>query len=137
MPQVQGLLETALYAEDMHRTPDFYGRVVGFARIFTGDRLIAMDVAGRSVLLIFAKGAGNAPNSLPGGSDPTSRRLLANAFCVCHSEEDVEAWREHFIVHQVPIESTVDWPEGAISLYFRDPDQNLDELIPPGFWSIY
>jgi len=31
----------------------------------------------------------------------------------------------------------VDWPRGGRSLYFRDPDQHLLELITPGCWSIY
>jgi hypothetical protein len=31
----------------------------------------------------------------------------------------------------------VAWPRGAKSVYFRDPDGNLAELISPGFWAIY
>jgi catechol 2,3-dioxygenase-like lactoylglutathione lyase family enzyme len=34
----------------------------------------------------------------------------------------------------VAIESEVAWPNGTESIYFRDPDQNLVELITPGFW---
>jgi hypothetical protein len=30
----------------------------------------------------------------------------------------------------------VNWPRGAKSIDFRDPDGNLAELISPGFWSI-
>jgi hypothetical protein len=30
----------------------------------------------------------------------------------------------------------VNWPEGAQSVYFRDVDENLVELITPGFWRI-
>ncbi|MDZ4820644.1 MAG: glyoxalase, partial [Planctomycetota bacterium] len=29
------------------------------------------------------------------------------------------------------------WPQGARSIYFRDPDGHLLELLTPGFWSIY
>jgi len=37
----------------------------------------------------------------------------------------------------VPVESVVTWPRGAQSIYFRDPDENLVELITPGFWANY
>jgi catechol 2,3-dioxygenase-like lactoylglutathione lyase family enzyme len=37
----------------------------------------------------------------------------------------------------IAIESAVDWPRGGRSLYFRDPDRHLLELITPGCWSIY
>jgi catechol 2,3-dioxygenase-like lactoylglutathione lyase family enzyme len=28
----------------------------------------------------------------------------------------------------------MNWPGGARSLYFRDPDEHLVEFITPGFW---
>ncbi len=37
----------------------------------------------------------------------------------------------------MPVESLVNWPQGAKSIYFRDPDGNLAELISPGFWATY
>jgi hypothetical protein len=37
----------------------------------------------------------------------------------------------------VSIESVVTWPRGGTSLYFRDPNDHLLELITPGVWSIY
>jgi catechol 2,3-dioxygenase-like lactoylglutathione lyase family enzyme len=39
--------------------------------------------------------------------------------------------------HGVPIESRVEWPRGGTSLYFRDPDGHLVELITPGCWEVY
>jgi hypothetical protein len=37
----------------------------------------------------------------------------------------------------VTVEGVVNWPKGATSLYFRDPDGNLGELLTRGFWAIY
>jgi catechol 2,3-dioxygenase-like lactoylglutathione lyase family enzyme len=37
----------------------------------------------------------------------------------------------------VAIESVVNWPQGSTSIYFRDPDGNLGELVSPGLWAIY
>ena len=37
----------------------------------------------------------------------------------------------------VAIESKVEWPRGGASLYFRDPDGHLVELITPGCWEVY
>jgi catechol 2,3-dioxygenase-like lactoylglutathione lyase family enzyme len=37
----------------------------------------------------------------------------------------------------VTVESVVVWPGGAKSVYFRDPDGNLAELITPGFWKTF
>lgn len=46
---------------------------------------------------------------------------------------DVEAWQSRLESEGVALESVVTWPGGAKSLYFRDPDGNLVELITPGF----
>jgi catechol 2,3-dioxygenase-like lactoylglutathione lyase family enzyme len=47
-----------------------------------------------------------------------------------------EDWQQRLAAEGVAIESVVKWAGGAQSIYFRDPDQNLAELITPGFWQI-
>jgi len=48
-------------------------------------------------------------------------------------ERAISALREHGIA----IESTITWPRGGTSIYFRDPDGHLLELVTPGIWDIY
>jgi hypothetical protein len=35
------------------------------------------------------------------------------------------------------VESVIDWPHGAKSIYLRDPGRHLAQLISPGSWAIY
>jgi catechol 2,3-dioxygenase-like lactoylglutathione lyase family enzyme len=36
----------------------------------------------------------------------------------------------------VAIEKVLDWPDGGRSLYFRDPANNLVELVTPRIWGL-
>jgi len=49
----------------------------------------------------------------------------------------LEAWGKWLAENGVPVESKVKWERGGQSLYFRDPDGNLLELVTPGAWAIY
>ena len=81
MPAVTGVLETSLYVADVRRAGAFYQAVFGFQRLDADDRFTALEVPGRQVLLLFARGAssrtvplrlGAAPCHLlhPGGAAP-------------------------------------------------------------------
>jgi catechol 2,3-dioxygenase-like lactoylglutathione lyase family enzyme len=134
MPIVNGILETALYVNDVHRAAEFYRRLFGFDTLAESDRLIALGVAGRSVLLLFKEGATGEPFATPGGVIPPHRGSGPTHFAFSISKDDVAAWRQLLQSKSVAIESEVAWPNGTESIYFRDPDQNLVELITPGFW---
>jgi catechol 2,3-dioxygenase-like lactoylglutathione lyase family enzyme len=138
MPTVQGILETALYVADVTKSANFYRRIFGFGTLLETDRLIALDVAGRSVLLLFKGGAATAAAyPTPGGVIPGHSGSGNTHFAFAIATADVEAWKQHLRSCDVPLESTVTWPGGAVSLYFRDADQHLVELITPGFWKTY
>ena len=137
MPKVNGILETAIHAADPQRTAAFYRRLFEFDTLLESDRLIALDVAGKNVLLIFKSGATSEPFETPGGIIPGHGASGASHFAFSITPQDVPGWRRRLESAGVPLESTVNWPGGAQSLYFRDPDNHLVELITPGFWRIY
>lgn len=68
--KVNGILETALYVADPAVTAAFYRRLFGFPVLLESDRLVALDVAGRSVLLLFRTGATGGPFDTGGGVIP-------------------------------------------------------------------
>jgi catechol 2,3-dioxygenase-like lactoylglutathione lyase family enzyme len=135
--RVGGILETALYVADVSRAAEFYRSLFGFETLLESERLIALDVAGRNVLLLFRKGATYEPFAVPGGIIPPHDGAGRGHFAFSIDSEDVDSWQRHLESKGVAVESVVSWPGGAKSIYFRDPDENLAELISPGFWSIY
>lgn len=131
IPRLNGVLETALYVEELARSMAFYQSLFGFEAILSAERLCALSVEGRQVLLLFKKGASaDLPVSAHDGSGQSHL-----AFAIAATELD--AWEAWLVKNGVVIEEKRTWERGGISLYFRDPDGHLLELATPGIWSIY
>jgi catechol 2,3-dioxygenase-like lactoylglutathione lyase family enzyme len=137
MIRVQGIVETALYVSDLDRAASFYRGLFGFQTLLKMERLIALNVADRSVLLLFLAGVTEEPAETVGGVIPPHGPGGKTHFAFGIAKEDFTAWQAELSARHVPIESVVNWPSGARSLYFRDPDENLVELLTPGFWANY
>ncbi len=67
MPSLTGILETSIYVDDLARASRFYEEFFGVTRIEGDARFRAYSVAGRSVLLIFKRGASTQVTQLPFG----------------------------------------------------------------------
>jgi len=132
-PQVNGILETALYVQSAARSAEFYRRVFGFEAIdFVGERLddstrlCALRAGDRSILLLFKRGA---------TSDTDASGSIHVAFAIARS--DLQAWEQWLAVQGIPIELRKTWKYGGQALFFRDPDGHLLEVVTPGVWTIY
>ena len=136
-PPVNGIIETALHVESVPRAMAFYDRLFGFTKLVHDDRFCAYDVGGRSVFLLFKKGGTLDPVPTPGGMIPPhdGDGRMHMAFAI--PKGSLEEWAARLGECGVAIESTVKWPEGGASLYFRDPDGHSIELATPGIWPNY
>lgn len=137
MPKLNGVLETALYVADLKRSIAFYQTVFEFETLFADERLCALNVSNKQILLLFLKGASNEPINASGGVIPPhdgDGRLHA-AFSI--NADELNEWESRLAQNDISVESTVRWARGGTSLYFRDPDEHLLELVTPGLWTIY
>ena len=131
MPRLDGILETALYVEDLDRSVRFYQALFGFEIVASGDRLIALAAGPRQILLLFKK---RASLDLPLTPHDGEGQLHV-AFAIPRAE--LGAWEAWLAEHRVEVVERKEWPLGGTSLYFRDPDQHLLELATPGVWTSY
>lgn len=140
MLRIERVLETALYVKEIGRSVDFYQRVLGFGVLQKSgepERLAAMDVGGKHVLLLFKAGATANDVDISGGRIPGFDGGGNGHVAFPVSREELGAWEKRLAEHGIAIESAVKWERGGQSIYFRDPDGNLLELATPGVWATY
>src|SRR5437764_1099800 len=81
MPQLDRVLETCLYVDDLDRAASFYERVLELRPLTRDARFRAYDVGGQSVLLLFRRGATLETVHMPRATIPPAqeeRRQMAN-----------------------------------------------------------
>jgi catechol 2,3-dioxygenase-like lactoylglutathione lyase family enzyme len=135
--RINGVVETALSVENVLRSAKFYQDLFGLQKLAGDDRFCALALPGRAVLLLFRKGGTSQPVQIPGGMIPGHDGGGQSHFAFKISKDDLAVCEQELADAGVAIESRVHWPLGGTSLYFRDPDQHLVELITPGCWEVY
>ena len=134
-PRSSGVVETILYVADVNRAAEWYRQVFGFPVIFHQEnRLRALQTRGEQVLLLFKEGASTAPTVLPGGVIPSHDGSGPAHVAFAMRTEDAETWEQHLTANGIAIEGCVTWADNDKSLYFRDPDNHLVELISGNHW---
>jgi catechol 2,3-dioxygenase-like lactoylglutathione lyase family enzyme len=137
MPRIAGLLETALYVEDLARAKAFYAGDLQLTVMLDSPRLVAFDAGRQGVLLLFQHGMSRADMPISGGVIPghDGSGPIHMAFAI--DTQDYESWRAHLAARGIALRSEVTWPAGGRSLYFDDPDGHVIELATPGLWANY
>jgi catechol 2,3-dioxygenase-like lactoylglutathione lyase family enzyme len=138
---VTGIVEAALYVERVARSMDFYRDLFGFEEELRVENIGVLRVPGRQALIFFPRTIAQAPVITPplaiDGTIPShggSGRMHV-AFSI--RPEDLDPWKSRLAEQGVKVESIVRWKRGGTSLFFRDPDQHLIELLSPGLWTFY
>jgi len=136
-PKIAGVLETALYVENLNRAAAFYENVLGLKPVNKDQRFAGYVAGPRSVLLLFKRGSTRETVHMPGGTIPPhdGQGTLHVAFAI--PTDELDAWGQHLKSRDIAIEGRTDWPRGGKSIYFRDPDDHLVELATPGLWPNY
>jgi catechol 2,3-dioxygenase-like lactoylglutathione lyase family enzyme len=137
MPTVGSVLETSLYVQDLTVAIRFYEELFDFPRLAADERFCALSVSGKHVLLLFRRGGTLQPLPMPGGILPAHDGSGEYHVAFSIDADELNAWERKLMARGIELESKVHWPLGGHSLYFRDPDRNLLELVTPGVWAIY
>ncbi len=133
---IEGILETALYVDDLDAAEAFYGGVLGLEKITRAENRHVFYRCGPGVLLVFNRAETVKPP--PEGALPVPAHGTTGAGHACFRVEEraLDHVVENLIAAGIAIESDFHWPGGARSIYFRDPAGNSLECASPSLWNI-
>ncbi len=135
LPETPAVLETALYARDLDAARDFYHRVLGLEVVLEqAGRHVFFRVAG-GMLLVFDPDAAAAPGEGPLAA-PAHGAEGPGHVCLGAPGDALTAWEAWLSAHGVAIEARITWPNGARSIYVRDPAGNSVEFAEPFLWGV-
>ena len=131
------VLESCLSAKDLDAAERFYTDVIGLKKHAREDRRHVFFRCGEGMVLIFnPEHTSTVATSIAGSPVPLHGTHGAGHMAFAVPEEEIPAWRRHLQRMNVIIESEVQWPQGGMSMYVRDPAGNSIELATPRIWSI-
>jgi catechol 2,3-dioxygenase-like lactoylglutathione lyase family enzyme len=128
------ILESAVYVADLVAAEAFYGGLLGLPVIAKVAGRHVFFRVGPGVLLVFDPAATVVPSTNPALPVPTHGAQGPGHVCFVASREEIAAWRARFEVEGVAVEAEFDWPNGARSLYVRDPGGNSVEFAEARLW---
>ncbi|WP_209316603.1 VOC family protein [Pseudoroseicyclus tamaricis] len=132
---LSGILEAALYVDDLEAAAAFYGGTLGLEEITRVEGRHVFFRCGASVLLCFIAAATEQPPA-PDARLPVPPHGARGPGHVCFSAEAAELDRlaEALPAAGVAIEADFHWPHGPRSIYVRDPAGNSVEFAEPALW---
>lgn len=132
----RGVLESVVYARDLDAARDFYGRVLGLAKVVEEEGRHVFFALGHQAVLVF-----NPDITRLGSRDPKLQIPAHGAegpghICFAADAEELDGWVRQLDACGVAIEADFTWPWGGRSVYVRDPAGNSVEFAEPRIWGL-
>lgn len=134
--QPTGVLEAAVYVDDLDAAEGFYAGVVGLKVITRKDPRHVFFACGQSVVLAFVAEETSQPGDGSGIPVPLHGALGPGHICFNVPGEDLDGWVDRLSGQGIEIEADFHWPNGARSVYVRDPAGNSVEFAEPKLWGL-
>ena len=129
MKEVIKIKETCLYIRDLNSAKEFYNGLLGFELIHYLPEKHVFFRVGSSVLLCF-----NPDDSKLKTSPPPHFAEGNQHFAFEVTADDYEKCKEKIKGFGIEIIDTLVWKSGQESFYFKDPENNVLEIVPVGVW---
>ncbi|MBC7799347.1 MAG: VOC family protein [Gemmatimonadaceae bacterium] len=138
-----GMVEAALYVSDLDRSVAFYEDVFGFGTEIRDAQICVLNVASQSALILLPIWIKDQPDRIGTADVPFEGNIPSSGaegrmhVALKIPKSELPKWEQRLADKNIEIVGRTKWARGGESIYFRDPDAHLVELLTPGLWSFY
>lgn len=127
------ILEAALYSDDLDAAEHFYGTLLNLEKVMRAGNRHVFFKCGQGMLLIFNPAETNTISET-GIPVPPHGAVGPGHMCFSASDKEIDEWIVLFENNDIDVEMDFKWPNGARSIYVRDPYGNSIEFAEPKLW---
>jgi catechol 2,3-dioxygenase-like lactoylglutathione lyase family enzyme len=132
--QTDGVLEAALYVDDLDKAEAFYGDLLGLEEVIRHPPRHIFYRCGGTIVLLFVAEEARKPPGNPAMPVPPHGATGPGHICFSVEAAVLESWAAVLQSAGIAIEADFRWPNGARSVYVRDPAGNSVEFAEPKLW---
>jgi catechol 2,3-dioxygenase-like lactoylglutathione lyase family enzyme len=141
-PKLGQVVETILYTSDASKQSQWYKDVLGLEPyIEMLPAIVGFQLPNNTLLLIFNRGYTTEDRPVEGaGMIPKhgcERGLGQHISFACSGAEELEEWEKHIKGKGVEVISEMNWERGGRSIYFKDWEGHVLEIMTRGVWEVY
>ncbi|MCP4182274.1 MAG: glyoxalase/bleomycin resistance/extradiol dioxygenase family protein [Hyphomicrobiales bacterium] len=129
-----GVLETAIYADDLEQAKAFYGGLPSLEGVRAKENCNVFYSCGATVVLIFDPVITKLQTLDARLPVPPRRTIGTSHICFSAPGNQIDKRKTLLQKSDIQIESEITWHNGARSVYFRDPAGNSLEFAQPRLW---
>ncbi len=136
MSGITGVLEAAVYVNDLDAAASFYGDLLGLEQILRAEGRHVFFRCGGTVVLCFIAAATRVPGTDARLPVPPHGAEGPGHICFAVPGPALDALRARLEAAGQAVEADFRWPNGARSIYLRDPAGNSVEFAEPRLWGM-
>ncbi|GAB0136191.1 hypothetical protein EsDP_00004503 [Epichloe bromicola] len=142
-PKLGQIVETILYTSSVPRLTHWYMNMMRITPFLQSPRVAGFHLPNDGILLLFDRRQTTVDRTLSGpnsGVIPkhgTERGLGQHIAFACSGPAELSEWEEHFKASNVSVIARTNWELGGKSIYVKDWEGHVIEIMTRGVWPVY
>ncbi|KAK2612606.1 hypothetical protein QQS21_001378 [Conoideocrella luteorostrata] len=142
-PKLGQIVESILYTSDVPSLAKWYKDIMGITPFQETTRSAGFHLPNDTILLLFDRSQTTEDKVLSGPSSGVIPKhgaetgLGQHMAFACSGADELAEWEEHFTAKGVEIIAKMEWELGGKSVYVKDWEGHVIEIMTRGVWPVY
>jgi catechol-2,3-dioxygenase len=139
-PKLGQIVETILYTSDASKLAAWYKSVFSLTPFLDTPNFVGFSLPNNTILLLFSRSSTTVDKILPNGTIPKhgcETGLGQHIAFACDGAEELQEWEKWFEEKEVEILGRMEWERGGRSVYVKDWEGHVIEVMTRGVWEVY